>query len=467
MHRRIEAGYCSGRRDVRNSGAADYYGIGITADLCQNNTCAMPMTNRKLFSLFTVVFSLMCSVMDSGAQMPARSGFDPDDPPETNIRLAPYLMFGAQLEFEYKLIRNPDLDGSQDDDHSTIEPALVLAFSFDPIKYVQIYADMKLAGEFVYRDGRTERDRATFEFEQAYILFKEFWEQRLAFQIGRMRFEDERQWLYDAELDGGRAFLRFSDLLAEFSVTRGGIVDRDLLNKDAGSKTNNYVAYFTYTISEETNIAAYFLFRDNTKEEDDSPVFLGVHSDGELSDNFDYWLELAYVIGTERADNIGGVGLDAGITYAFDVMPEPSFTLGYAFGEKNFRQSGLQGNEGDFNGAADFLYYGELLEPELSNLSIFTAGVGLNPIDEGSIDVVYHYYLQAEASDSLRDSELDAEPDGKHKSIGSEIDLILGYEGEESGIAAALSFGYFIPGSAFPDASANSFSTKVILEYKF
>ncbi len=459
MHRRIEAVCFRGSRGI---GSAT-----VTADLCQNNTYAMPMTNRKLFSLFSVLFSLMCNVMDSGAQMPTSSGFDPDDPPEANIRLAPYLMFGAQLEFEYKLIRNPDLDGSQDDDHSTIEPALVVALSFDPSKYVQIYADMKLAGEFEYRDGDTQKDRITLEFEQAYILFKELWDDRLAFQIGRQRFEDERQWLYDAELDGGRVFLQFSDLLAEFSVTRGGIVDRDLLNRDAGDKTNNYLTYWTYMISEDTNVAAYFLFRDNTKDKDDSPVFLGIHSDGELADSLDYWLELAYVIGTERGDNIGGVGLDLGFTYAFDVEPEPSLTIGYAFGEKNFRQTGLQGNEGDFNGVADFLYYGEVLEPELSNLSIFTAGAGLNPTEESSIDVVYHYYLQAEASDSLRDSELDAEPDGKNKSIGSEIDLILGYEGEENGFAAALSFGYFIPGSAFPDASADSFSTKVILEYTF
>ena len=76
----------------------------------------------------------------------------------------------------------------------------------------------------------------------------------------------------------------------------------------------------------------------------------------------------------------------------------------------------------------DFLYYGELFDPELSNLLILTAGTGINMTEESSIDIVYHYYLQHKASDELRDAGIDAEPDGESKRLGSEIDLIIGYE---------------------------------------
>ncbi len=131
-------------------------------------------------------------------------------------------------------------------------------------------------------------------------------------------------------------------------------------------------------------------------------------------------------------------------------------------------QTGLQGNESDFNGAADFLYYGQLFDPELNNMSIFTAGVGVNPTEEtSSIDLVYHYYVQTEARESLADTGIDADPDGQQKSLGSEIDLVLGYEGEESGFAAALVLGYFIPGNAFPSDSENSFLANLTLEYRF
>ncbi|MEX1000251.1 MAG: hypothetical protein WD000_09910 [Thermodesulfobacteriota bacterium] len=96
-----------------------------------------------------------------------------------------------------------------------------------------------------------------------------------------------------------------------------------------------------------------------------------------------------------------------------------------------------------------------------------TAGTGINPTDGTSIDLVYHYYFQTEASDELRDSNLDVEPNGINKSLGNEIDLILGYEQKEEKLAIALSFGYFIPGSAFPDDAVNGFLTKLILAYEF
>jgi alginate production protein len=430
--------------------------------------CTIIRIDGRLASVITVLISLICTTTEPGAQEFVRGGFNPDDPPEANIKLLPYLSFGAQLEFEYEYQRNRDLDTTNDEDFTTMEPALVLALSFDPVKCFQAYVDMKLAGEFEIEDGRSTKDRAVLEVELAYILLKEFWGDRLAFQIGRQRFEDERQWLFDAELDGARAFLYFYGIDAAFSVTRGGIVDVDLLNRDAGDKTNNYITYWTYNFSEDTNAAAYFVFRDNTKDEEESAITFGVHSDGDFTESLGYWLELAYVFGTRDGSGTGGVGFDAGSTYAFGATPEPSVTLAYAFAGKNFMQTGLQGNESDFNGAADFLYYGQLFDPELSNMSVFTAGVGLNPTEEtSSIDLIYHYYLQTEARDSLADSGIDADPDGRSKSLGSEIDLVLGYEGEENGFAAALVLGYFMPGSAFPGDAEDSFLANLTLEYRF
>ena len=166
-----------------------------------------------------------------------------------------------------------------------------------------------------------------------------------------------------------------------------------------------------------------------------------------------------------------------GLVYAFDIDFEPYITLAYAFGsgdsnpddgtDKNFRQTGLQGNEGDFNGVIDFLYYGEVFDPELSNMSIFTVGLGTNPNEETSIDLVYHYYRQIEASEELREIGIDAEPSGESKDLGHEIDLILGYEGFSERVAVGIFFGYFIPGDAFSSSSGNAFLSKIIMEYEF
>ncbi len=427
------------------------------------------MLNRTLFPTFIILLSVfMFASESSGQARKARSeGFDPNEPPETKYRILPYLTFGSQIEFEYKLDRNIDLDGSKDEDLSTIEPAINLAFSFDPFSFLQAFVNLKIGGEFEIEDGRSKKDRSIFEIEEAYLFFKDLFNDRFSFQIGRQQFDDERQWLYDAELDGARAFILHWGIVTQLSVSRGGIVNRDLLRKDAGDKTNNFAVYSTYYFNEDTNIAGYFLARDDTTGENNSPIFLGIHSDGEVTGDLDYWLELAYVTGKDGNNNISGFGFDLGSTYAFDVTLEPSITLGYAFGSREFRQTGLQGNEGDFNGVVDFLYYGELFEPELSNMSIITAGTGINPTEETSIDIVYHYYIQTKALDELRDSNLDVEPNGLDKSLGSEIDLILGYEQKDEKLAIAISFGYFIPGSAFSSDAVNGFLTKLILAYEF
>ena len=82
-------------------------------------------------------------------------------------------------------------------------------------------------------------------------------------------------------------------------------------------------------------------------------------------------------------------------------------TFGVAFGsgdnnrrdgvDRNYRQSGLQDNNARFAGVTSFKFYGETVEPELSNLLIGTAAIGVRPTPRSSVDLVYHYYAQHRA----------------------------------------------------------------------
>jgi hypothetical protein len=123
-----------------------------------------------------------------------------------------------------------------------------------------------------------------------------------------------------------------------------------------------------------------------------------VRSRGEPVEDLDYWLELGYVGGRDGSKSIGGWGVDLGTTYEWPLGPRPSVTLGFAFGsgdrnaddqrDGSFRQTGLQKNEWDFGGSTDFKVYGEVLDPELSNLAIFT--VGALPVLLGAGDPGVH-----------------------------------------------------------------------------
>lgn len=420
----------------------------------------------------------MFSSQNLFAQTRRNVEFDPDDPPETTIRLAPYLTFGGQAEVEFSLQRNLDLDSENDEDEYTVEPAIELAFSFDPTEKFQAFLAFSFFWEFLFEDSDKTDDMLGLEIEQAYFLFKDILDSRFSFQVGRQRFEDEREWLFDEELDAVRIFYNVSNFTTGISASRFNLLDRDLLNSDEEDRINNYLFRTVYEIdNDEREIIAsvYLFFQDDRSEENETPFFLGISANGDLLENFAYWLELAFVLGKEGSENLRGFGFDLGLTYEVDLPLEPSFTFGFAFGSgdsdaesgdnNNFRQSGFHNNEGNFNGAVDFGYYGEVFDPELSNLLIFTVGIGINITDDSSIDFVYHYYQQHKRSDSFRDVGIDMDPDGESKSIGNEVDIVLGYE-EIWNTEFALRLGYFIPGGAFPSDSANAFSVLVEFQYE-
>ncbi|NIT13303.1 MAG: hypothetical protein GTN99_03380, partial [Candidatus Dadabacteria bacterium] len=189
--------------------------------------------------------------------------------------------FGAQVELEYRLFRNLKNDGDADGDFSVMEPGLTLAFSFDPSDHVQAFVESKIARIISFDLDDTSEDQMTLEIEQGYLLFKNLYESGLSVQIGRQKFEDEREWLYEEELDAVRLKYDISYYSLDFSVSRLNLVDRDLLNSDEKEKIYNYGFYGKYqteTDDSETILGAFILYRDDRTQDNESPVFLGLHA---------------------------------------------------------------------------------------------------------------------------------------------------------------------------------------------
>lgn len=135
---------------------------------------------------------------------------------------------------------------------------------------------------------------------------------------------------------------------------------------------------------------------------------------------------------------VRGYGFDVGIEWETSLPGQPAVIFSYAHGsgrendisdrQRGFRQTGLHDNGDKFRGVATLDYYGELLEPELSNLSIWTAGVGVRLFRASSIDLLYHHYRQDELAPYLRDASLGRRPYGDDEHIGDEVDLVIGVE---------------------------------------
>ena len=197
-----------------------------------------------------------------------------------------------------------------------------------------------------------------------------------------------------------------------------------------------------------------------------------MRSYGELDSDTEYWLDAAIARGrSNRGRAIRGFGLDLGLTRELDLPLRPSLSLGFAFGsgdenrrdgiDRDFRQSGLQDNAAKLGGITSFKLYGEALEPELSNLKIATAGLGIRPTRNSSVDVVYHYYWQHHADDDIRDSNLDRDPDGQHHQLGHGLDLVMGFRPTPAVKIEAV-MGRFFPGAAFADRNGRSPADPVV-----
>ena len=237
---------------------------------------------------------------------------------------------------------------------------------------------------------------------------------------------------------------------------------------------------------------------DYEDESDADMTWLGVSAEGRwkipAKGRIDYWFEAAGVFGTETytdytgetdsrrvaevdTHSVSGFGFDIGGTWILPVSGQPSVSAGYAYGsgdkgmtafhDTGFRQTGFQDNSDRFRGVASFRYYGELLDPELSNLHIVTTGFGFRFLKKSSIDFLYHWYQQAEAAPFMRDIDFKRDPSGLSRDIGQEWDMILGIE-DWNPFEFKIVGSIFRPGKAFaPEEGDLSFLVAFRFRFNF
>jgi len=307
----------------------------------------------------------------------------------------------------------------------------------------------------------------------------------LDLQVGRQDFDDVREWVYDENLDAVRLVVSNPDMRLELGA---GSVFWDGSHRDRHSDT--FVAYLSNN-DEDQHLAAYVVDRriNDPKDEpppgstpnplqarDDKPIFFGLRAIGDWLPDQDVWADFAVVRGYRGPTDYDGWGLDVGTTWSADAIDPLYLTLSWAVTsgdddpndaeDTSFRQTGLNDNNGKFGGITSFRYYGEVFEPELSNMSILTAGVGARLTRKTSLDLVAHSYRQVEAAATVRDSNLDTQPDGTSADLGWGVDLILGSREYDPWELEAV-VGVFDPGHAYPSGSEQATFGKLQLRYRF
>ncbi len=421
------------------------------------------------------------TVNSKGAVVPPP--FDPNAPPKPSIEIAPDLFFGGQLTALTKSFQNFEMINKEDDGFSYFEVDTSLAFLYQPNEIFQIYANPLLRKKVAFEEKDNAFQDPTLEINLAFMSFNNVFLDGANFAFGRQRFKDSRRWIWGENLDALRLNYKNDPFSLELSVSRKNMFAFDILNADpfdSGDRWINYYAYLNYEVNNKTDVALFVLYQDDqTKVRDDhqKPVFVGVQSEGQVIKHLDYWFQGALVRGTDSGRTIRGEGMDFGLTYKFDHELKPSISLGYAYGsgddnpndgvDKAFRQSRFQDNEDKYNGVVRFKYYGELLDPRLSNLKVLTADVGIRPTQRSSIDLAYHYFRQEYGADKISGDNLEVDPTGLSKDLGHEVDLVAGYQ-EIQNFNTKLVLCYFWPGRAFTETASNgAFQAEFQVRFSF
>ncbi len=326
----------------------------------------------------------------------------------------------------------------------------------------------------VLPDGTREpsvRRAFTAKLDVANIVIKNIPDHPLEITLGRRTFEDPRLWLYDVTLDGGHVRYRGENYSTEVSVTREDNWDLSVFLDFPKSTIKNYILYHDYRGIEDHRIAAYAIARlDRLPRSEGRFKLYGLRAYGRPRDEFNYWSELSWVRGIDEArvpQPLNGMAYDVGVTYRFpQAFWSPCLTVGNAYGSgdgsadgvnREYRQTGLQSNETKFCGVAQFKRYGEFIDPELSNLRVYTLGIGFRPAANVYVDVVHHQYKLNYIATDVRNGLISAQMNTRlaasgrtSKDVGREIDVIVAFRRIfDTKWAVDLRAGYFFPGNAY------------------
>lgn len=384
--------------------------------------------------------------------------------------------YGYGADASVVIRTDPDLNRGVNDDSSIWAPSLGGDVTYRPTDWLEAQLEATLDKEWrrgpevvVLPDGELQLDEkrpASLLIDQAFLTFKGFTD---PFQVtvGRRKFAEDRNWAFDTTLDAAAVSIRTRTYLAEASVGRNALVDGDLLTRETKGRITTYMLYSEYRGFEPLIFAGYTIFRDHLDRQKAEPVHLGLRSLGAPTENFNYWADFSYLTGQdELSREFSAHALDVGGTYRFRDLPlNPNVTLGFAFASgdgnpndnrnREFRQTGLHGNGTRFAGITDFQIYGSALDPELSNLKVFTVGIGFRPVPIVSIDFVFHSYFLDKISTELRDSAVTAKMNQDasrlSKNVGDALDIVFGMRNlfGVQRLGVDLKTGWFFPGKAF------------------
>lgn len=405
-------------------------------------------------------------------ELPKSAGSAASAPVQPASRLSFAYSYGMESPLTYR--RDNDLDEGLRDNSLVFKTKVFGTVIYRPVDWLTATLEMKLGREYPLSEEPqvtlpsgevrfAQKRSPTLLVEQVLLTARKApWE----FNLGRRNYEDDRHWLFDGSIDVASLTYRHENVRVEAMVGRDVLWSLDLLQKATKQPTEMFMLYGDYRGFDGHLLGGYVIRRHDLSGGDGQPVWFGLRASGKPTANFSYWSEAVLMRGNDESGRrLRAHALDLGMTWRFDTLPrDPNVTLAYAMGsgDRNagsgvnteFRQTGLHSNEARYIGLAKFKAYGEMLDPDLSNIRIVTVGVGARLAPGISADLVYHRYRLDAVASEIRNWGLTAQmntvPGQESRDLGQALDLVIGFRGMfgVKRLGLDLRAGKFFPGNA-------------------
>ena len=371
--------------------------------------------------------------------------------------------FHFTAEMEAFNLRNKKLrQGKKRENELELEPLLRLNARIMRGSPVEGRIEMEWKRVMKRESAKPPEKQTRLELNQAYLKLNKQIIPDTEWKLGRWLYRDEREWLIDENLDGVLVKWKDGDWSADAFGGRVNYWQKDLLDRSSRKteSINIMGLLLRDKLAKSWAFGAYGFTQQNVSNESFRQTNYGLRSWDNQDRQLRHWLEMGMAEGHKKRARIRGYVLDAGGTWIFQESKlKPRITLGYTVASKNYHQTGLHANEAKFGGDTKFQIYGETLNPELSNIQIFTFGLGTKVGERSTLDLVYHDYSQTRLTEITDDTlELSPRYDRQNsRRLGYSLDLIHGWKPLDN-LRLETRLGVFTPSSRFASGSTRSSS---------
>ena len=144
---------------------------------------------------------------------------DDDEQRPDPIRVGPAYI-GGRTQFGLDVSRNLDLNEDDPDSDDWYRSSGQVEVAAPLGEHSEVYAKFNFARGFYDGNDPALSSRGEVRFRKGFIYLGNFFHRSLGLQVGRQRFRDKREWLYDERLDAVRLHFTKRRFKAELSVAK-------------------------------------------------------------------------------------------------------------------------------------------------------------------------------------------------------------------------------------------------------